>query len=351
MKKWGHIVTMTDLKGAEHPGELFSKPAAMRGPKASRQLLQANPFSMLTGAISSITGAWSSIVSAFKTTFSQQLVSTQFNRGWSKFKESTKVFKGEGLHYDKAPEFFADIRQMIAIPDKYAKDFDSIINFIQFFDKEYWSEHDTTFNKGSGGQASHFTMMANNNQDTQKIDVLFLTCSEDFALAPDVFVISQSHSYLGGIFSSTTLKFKQRPAGLSTQDLQFVSQYFLLLAYQEIALAEQLPQPPDPGFGPPPPPAVQLVQRLAGEGHKHKKCIKDGQGFGGQWPTRPGPPLCVFPSKPGGGFEWTGKSATSGVPLPCCSGKCYTSGYSTQDPYWPFYNCGTCNKPNGCADN
>ena len=84
-------------------GPLHSPVQAPPGPGA-------NPFSSLINAINSITGAWQGIVNAFKTSFSQQLVSTQFNRGWSHFKESTKVFKGEGLHYDKAPEFFADIR-------------------------------------------------------------------------------------------------------------------------------------------------------------------------------------------------------------------------------------------------
>ena len=92
-------------------------------------------------------------------------------------------------------------------------------------------------------------MFANNNQNTSKIDVLFLTQAEEFELAPDVFVISQSHSYLGGIFSSTKLKFEEKPAAITDADLQFVSQYFLLLAYQEIALAENLPAPPNPNLG------------------------------------------------------------------------------------------------------
>jgi len=253
MAKWGPdghgVVSMVSI------GELLNT-------TQGRKLLQAppapggNPFGMLNSIIGSVTGAWSSIVSAFKTSYSEQLDQTQFHRGWSKFKEQTKVFKGQGLHYSKAPEFFADIRKMISIPDKYSKDFDNIINFIQFFDKEFWSEHDTTFDIKKGGQSSHFTMMANNNQNASTIDTLFITCAEQFKLAPDVFVITQSHSYLGGIFSSSTIKFDQRPAGLSTEDLQFVSQYFLLLAYQEIALAENLPQPPDPGFGPPPPPPM-----------------------------------------------------------------------------------------------
>ncbi len=124
--------------------------------------------------------------------------------------------------------------------------------------REYWSQHDTTFNIKDGGSSSHFTMFANNNQNTSKIDVLFLTMAEDFKLAPDIFVISQSHSYLGGLFSSTTLKFEKKPAAITDEELTFVSQFFLLLAYQEIALAEGLPAPPDPNLGPSPPPPLLM---------------------------------------------------------------------------------------------
>ena len=110
-------------------------------PQASprRALLQtppaSNPWEMLNKIISAITGDWSSIVNAFKTSYSEQLGYEQLSRGWSKFKESTKVFKGEGLTYDKAPAFFSSVRSMIDIPANYSKDFDQIIQWIQFFDK------------------------------------------------------------------------------------------------------------------------------------------------------------------------------------------------------------------------
>jgi hypothetical protein len=252
MDKWGHMVSMVSIADLMKPGG---------NQTASRKLLQAppspsNPWAMLNSIIQGITGDWLSIVNAFKSSYSEQLDYEQLSRGWSKFKEATKVFKGEGLTYDKAPAFFADIRQMIQIPANYSADFDEMIKFIQFFDKEYWSSHDTTFNIGKGGSDTHFTMMANNNQNTSKIDVLFLTLSEQFKLAPDVFVMTESHSYLGGIWSTAKIKFDERPAGITSGELQFVSQYFLLLAYQEIALAEGLPAPPDPNFGPPPPPPM-----------------------------------------------------------------------------------------------
>ena len=82
----------------------------------------------------------------------------------------------------------------------------------------------------------------------EKIDVLFLTIGQEFALADNYFVISESKSILGGIFSSTKLKFKKIPAGISTEQLMFVSDYFSLLAYQQIALAEGITAPPDPSF-------------------------------------------------------------------------------------------------------
>jgi len=247
MKKWGHMVQMVSV------AELIEHSSNVTG----RRLMQtppappapgSNPFAMLNSIIQAITGDWSSIVSAFKSSYSEQLDYEQLTRGWSKFKEATKVFKGEGLTYDKAPEFFQDIQSMIQIPANYSKDFQQMVQFIQFFDKEYWSEHTTTFNIGKGGSASHFTMMANNNQNTSKIATLFLTQTEEFALAPDVFVITESHSYLGGIWSTAKLKFDERPAAISSEQIQFVNQYFLLLAYQEIALAEGMPAPPNPNF-------------------------------------------------------------------------------------------------------
>ena len=91
-------------------------------------------------------------------------------------------------------------------------------------------------------------MYARNRQADQKIDVLFLTCAETFSLAPDYFVISESKSILGGLFSSSVIKFKSRDASISTTEIEFVSEFFSLLAYQQIALAEGIAVPPDPSF-------------------------------------------------------------------------------------------------------
>jgi len=137
---------------------------------------------------------------------------------------------------------------MLKIPSEYTKDFDMQIEWIKFFDNTTWSSHNTQFKTGKGGQDSSFTMFARNRQDDEKIDVLFLTCSQEFKKADNYFVISESKSILGGLWSSTTLKFKDIPAGITDADLTFVSDYFQLLAYQQIALASGEEAPPDPQF-------------------------------------------------------------------------------------------------------
>jgi len=216
---------------------------------ATRRSLQAgNPFALLIQAIQSITGAWQSIVNAFKSSYSEEIADKEFANGWSHFKQSTKVFKGAGLEYHKTDEFFKDIQSMVGIPQKYRSDFNDQIKWIKFFDNVTWSEHNTQFSQGKGGDDTMFTMYARNRQDDQKIDVLFLTCTQAFKLADNYFVISEHKSILGGLFDRTVLKFKKVPAGISTEQLMFVSDYFSLLAYQQIALAEGVQAPPDPSF-------------------------------------------------------------------------------------------------------
>ena len=242
MREWGHIFTMVSLD--EYLEEAANRTTSAHG----RKLLQANPFGMLESAIGSITGAWSGITSAFGSKYEEQLLDTRMDNGWKKFKQKTKVFKGTGLTYKNLPQFMKKIPKMIGLQSKYKKDFLQITEWMQFFDDQTWSQHDTQFSMGKGGKDSSFTMFSRNRQSDEKMDVLFLTCSQTFKLADNYMVISESSSKLGGLFSSTKIKIKKMKAGLKTEDLKFISSYFSLLAYQQIAIAQGLQVPPDPQF-------------------------------------------------------------------------------------------------------
>merc|ERR1712039_329448 len=105
----------------------------------SPESLFVGPFDSLFNIINQITGTWQNIVNAFKSSYTEQIADKEFNNGWSKFKAATRAFKGAGLGYANADEFFVDIIT--------------------------WSSHNTQFNIGKGGDDKQFTMFARNRQD------------------------------------------------------------------------------------------------------------------------------------------------------------------------------------------
>jgi hypothetical protein len=209
-----------------------------------------DPFSSLFDILNQIAGTWQNIVNAFKTEYKEEIVDKEFENGWSMFKASTRAFKGAGLAFGDEDEFFDDIKGLIQLPDKYSDDFDKQREWIRLFDESTWAEHNTQFDIGKDGSDSAFTMYTKKREGEDKLDVFFLTVNQKFHKADNYFVISQTHSYLGGIFSKTEIKFKKVPAGLSDADITFVSDFFELQAYQQIAMASggQVPVPPDPSF-------------------------------------------------------------------------------------------------------
>ena len=242
LENWAGYVTKIDLDQA-----VAEIPYGATGNLRAGRLNGANPFGMLNNAITGITGAWSKITSAFGSSYKEELVGQHFDNGWKKFKAATKTFKGTGLPKGRLGDFMNHIADQISLPGKYRGDFNQVAEWIGFFDSSTWSQHNTQFKQGNGGSDTSFTMFAN-NRDDGKVDVLFMTCKQQFKLAKDFLVISQSKSMLGGLFSSTQIKIKKMDAGLKDRDLQFVSSYFSLLAYQQVALAEGLQVPPDPSF-------------------------------------------------------------------------------------------------------
>lgn len=79
------------------------------------------------------------------------------------------------------------------------------------------------------------TILHSNNREQQKLEVFILTVENLFKLAPDVFVILEETSQFWGMKSSGKIRFEKRPAQLKPDQIKFVSDYFSLIALQELA--------------------------------------------------------------------------------------------------------------------
>lgn len=189
----------------------------------------------LAGAVNSFAGAFQSITQAFASSYSKELQDMKLNRGFDKFKSKTKAFSGQGLPVKHVDAFMKDLGKRINIPTKYRSDFKGLVQWVKYFDDQTWTQSDFTFNKGKGGDATNFNFFSHKHEDGKKMDFVWLTCDQSFKLAPDLFVWVTRKSTMGGLFSSTKTKIEKKPAALSEEQLKFVSEYFLMLAYQELA--------------------------------------------------------------------------------------------------------------------
>ena len=99
LAKWGHVVTRVDARAPASAASGGGSAVA-----AGQRVLQGgNPFALLLAAIQQITSTWQSIVNAFKSEYSEQIADKEFANGWSKFKQSTKVFKGAPTAVPQSP--------------------------------------------------------------------------------------------------------------------------------------------------------------------------------------------------------------------------------------------------------
>merc|ERR1711937_1085152 len=82
--------------------------------------------------------------------------------------------------------------------------------------------------------SNQIQLFTSRDQECERMNVVFIYTSTQFKLKPDTFVISKSKSSWGGAFSKTTLQWKTENAALKTEDLKFVSEYFLTLGVSQI---------------------------------------------------------------------------------------------------------------------
>merc|ERR1711937_16620 len=82
--------------------------------------------------------------------------------------------------------------------------------------------------------SNQIQLFTSRDQECERMNVVFIYTSTQFKLKPDTFVISKSKSSWGGAFSTTKLQWKTENAALKTEDLKFVSEYFLTLGMSQI---------------------------------------------------------------------------------------------------------------------
>ena len=248
LEEFKDVLRPYDPSSQDGSSVFFSNPTNVAETKRRRLILPAG-FVGLTAAISQTVKIFTKIVSFFGSTYTEQLVAAHMDNGYKKFKGSSKVFEGKGLAYNRIPLFTKYLAKSIGLenPDDIAK-MTFMLKWSEYGDADLWKQNQMTFSVGKGGMCKSFTIYANNNIPEGKMNILYMVTNAEFKLAPNIFVILVSESRFGGLFTSSSVKYKKVPANIHAKDVQFVNEYFNLIAIQLVADMAGLAVPKDPEF-------------------------------------------------------------------------------------------------------
>jgi hypothetical protein len=189
----------------------------------------------LIGAVNAAVSIAQKIVSFFGKQYSERLVGSFTNNGYSKFSGSAKIMHGQGLPYKNIPRFLELLGRSRGVPNQYKEEMLSIGRWAQYTSRNDLTKQTIEFSAGSGGNCKVLQFYIQNNRAEQKLDLFILTVENSFKLAPDVFVILEETSQFWGMKSSANIRFEKRPASLKPDQIKFVSDYFSLIALEELA--------------------------------------------------------------------------------------------------------------------
>merc|ERR1719274_200518 len=111
----------------------------------------------------------------------------------------------------------------IRVPSKFLPDLDKLIDKALIGDSNIWNQQVVTFSTGNGGDAKSFQVLTNKDNYCNKINIIVVLTDTEYKLAPNLFAISRGTATFGGTFSTSKVEFDEHDAGITSQDVAFVS--------------------------------------------------------------------------------------------------------------------------------
>ena len=206
-----------------------------RSSQGETQNVGVLPVLGLIGAVNQAVGIVQKIVSFFGKQYSERLVGSFTDNGYKKFSGSANLMHGTGLPYANVERFMELMGQGNNIPKKYWKEMRGMAKWAAYTTSSTITKQTLEFSAGKGGNGKVIQFYMVNDREKQKLEVFTMTVSTEFKLAPDVFVILEETSQFWGMKSSAKIRFEKRPASLKPDQVKFISDYFSLIALQELA--------------------------------------------------------------------------------------------------------------------
>jgi hypothetical protein len=206
--------------------------AAIQVPSSIRSLGIFDFMKSATDMVGQVTNAWGGVVNAFKSSSSSTIKEQLAGKGFSKFLQDATFKITNGLQAQYLDKYLDRLGQSLKIPADKNVDFKNTVEEIAWTDSSIWNLFNVVFDKDKGGNCKYISLLAKRDETTDKYYFIIANIDSTFSLAPDVLIINNQKSSLGGLFSSNKDVQKNVPRSITQEDVQTVINFFFVCAFK-----------------------------------------------------------------------------------------------------------------------
>ncbi len=104
-----------------------------------------------------------------------------------------------------------------------------------------WKVYETVFSMDSEGNCKYLAVMGNKDKATKEFNIIYTNMEASFKLAPDIMIMQESTSILGGLFSESKVVLQELPRGIKLEELKSIFDFFTMIAFKQLADQYQVP--------------------------------------------------------------------------------------------------------------
>ncbi|PAA93599.1 hypothetical protein BOX15_Mlig000053g1 [Macrostomum lignano] len=175
------------------------------------------------------------IAKTFSTKKTSQIVGKIIGKGFDFFSMQSRAHVISRMNPVFLPRFLGMLDRLYGFPAKYLPQVSAVMEMVQFVGHQDWNKNDFLFDVNSGGHNAWVTVLSNRNEDGT-FNFLIANVRQRFRLAPDVLIIKESKSVLGGIYQSEKYKFHRIPRSITEEDLQALTNFFNIITFKRFGL-------------------------------------------------------------------------------------------------------------------
>lgn len=151
--------------------------------------------------------------------------------GFTKFSQSDDIIKFEGVPHDSLRDFLAYLVDLLRVKQDNREQVAKSLYLTRYAKFRSLVEHNLMYDIG-GGECKYSTILGITNRDTKTTDWFVSDIKLTFSLAPDLLILRETTSYLGGLFESTKTSIREIPKNLTEEQMVTLGTYFQLITYQ-----------------------------------------------------------------------------------------------------------------------